>query len=100
MPDIYENEVKEDMVLAVMPEGELISHPRIIGEPPREQFVDIGFRDTPRDIVRMRNVSGAALAEGDLCVFQNTASGDEVTTTTTVGDKQLLRGGGYMAIES
>ena len=62
--------------------------------------VGLSFKDSPREVVRMKNTSGAGVVAGDLCVLKAVAAGDEVTTTTTGGDNQLLRGGGFMAIET
>ena len=62
--------------------------------------VGLSYKETPREVVRMKNTSGAGVVAGDLCVLKAVAAGDEVTTTTTGGDNQLLRGGGFMALET
>ena len=62
--------------------------------------VGLSFKDSPREVVRMKNTSGAGVVAGDVCVLKAVAAGDEITTTTTGGDNQLLRGGGFMAVET
>lgn len=62
--------------------------------------VGLSFKDAPKEVVRMKNTSGAGVVAGDILVLKAVATGDEVTTTTTGGDNQLLRGGGFMAIET
>lgn len=41
------------------------------------------------DFKHMKNTSGGALAAGDLVVWKAVAAGDEVTTTTTLGDDKV-----------
>src|SRR3990167_719664 len=60
----------------------------------------LSFKDSPREVTRMKNTSGAGIVAGDICVLKAVAAGDEVTTTTTGGHNQLLRGGGFMALET
>lgn len=43
-----------------------------------------------KGIVKMKNSSGGALAIGDVVVLKDVAGGDEVTTTTTAGDKKVF----------
>src|SRR3990167_9094210 len=48
----------------------------------------------------MKNTSGAQVVAGDILILKAVAAGDEVTTTTIAGDNGLLRGGGFMALET
>lgn len=62
------------------------------GTPDILDFVDGPDTTLPikRVHIRAKNTSGGTLAAGSVVVFKSVANGDEVTTTTTAGDKKVV----------
>ena len=42
------------------------------------------------EVLRMKNTSGASVLAGDVVIWKATATGDEITTTTTAGDSKVF----------
>lgn len=62
--------------------------------------IGLSFKHSRREVVRMKNSSGAEVTVGDIALLKNTASCDEVSTTAVAADVNLARGGGFMALET
>ena len=51
--------------------------------------IDQEITDT-KDLVRVKNTSGGALAAGDVVILKSVAAGNEITTTTAQGDDKVF----------
>lgn len=101
MAEILENNIKNAIALPFEVEyNSVFVNPRTIVDS-RKYFLEVEQEgEIVRESVKMRNSSGAQVASGDILVAKGTATGDDVTTTTTAGDNAILRGGGFMALET